>query len=349
LISTGAVMAIIVLTDAKMKMLQSVWPEINALGEVKVAASDEEDSLIKEVLNAELIIVCYAKITRKVIENAKNLKAILKWGVGVDSIDIEAANDHRLPVCHCPHYGSGTIADHAFAMMIALARKLVPLVNTTKKKGWIWPDTSRGWAGTDLEGKTVGMVGFGRIAKKMAKRCTGFDMKIKAYDPRFKNLAVEWKNVELTSLDEVLCSSDFVSIHAVLNHENRNLIGDRELSLMKPTAFIINTARGALIQEESLIKALRQKRIAGAAIDVFEPEPIAASHPFFKFENVLITPHFAYYTTEADTRLDHECYYSAKRILKNETLVNVKNGDALAALSEPVRWLPYGELPYLLD
>jgi len=305
--------------------------------------------LIKEVSNAELIIVCYAKITRRVIEVGKNLKTILKWGVGVDSIDIEAPNDYRLPVCHCPHYGSGTIADHAFAMMIALARKLVPLVNTTKNKGWIWPDTSREWAGTDLEGKTVGMVGFVRIAKKMTKRCTGFDMKIKVYDPRLKKLPVEWHNVELTTLEEVLCAADFVSVHAVLNHENRNLIGDRELALMKPTAFIINTARGALIQEEALINALRQKRIAGAAIDVFDPEPIDASHRFYELDNVLITPHFAYYTIEADTRLDRECYYSAKRILKNEALVNVKNGDALAALGEPVRWLPYGELPYVLD
>ncbi len=342
-------MAKIVLTDAKMKMLQTVWPEINALGEVKVAESDEEDNLIKEVSNAELIIVCYAKITRRVIEVGKNLKAILKWGVGVDSIDIEAASDYRLPVCHCPHYGSGTIADHAFAMMIALARKLVPLVNTTKNKGWIWPDTSRRWAGTDLEGKTVGMVGFGRIAQKMTKRCTGFDMKIKVYDPRLKKLPVEWQSVELTTLEEVLRAADFVSVHAVLNHKNRHLIGDRELALMKPTAFIINTARGALIQEEALINALRQKRIAGAAIDVFDPEPIDALHPFYELDNVLITPHFAYYTIEADTRLDRECYYSAERILKNEVLVNVKNGDALAALGEPVSWLPYGELPYVLD
>lgn len=341
-------MAKIVLTDARLNMLQSVWPEINALGEVKIAESDDEESLIKEVIDAELIITCYDKITRRVIEAGKNLKGILKWGVGVDSIDIEAANDYRLPVCHCPHYGSGTIADHAFAMMIALARKLVPLVNTTKNKGWIWPDTSNRWAGTDLEGKTVSMVGFGRIAKKMAKRCTGFDMKIKAYDPGLKRLPYEWQNVELTSLHEVLCSADFVSVHAVLNHENRNLIGNRELALMKPTAFIINTARGALIQEESLINALRQKKIAGAAIDVFDPEPIDASHPFYQLDNVLITPHFAYYTTEANTRLDLECYYSAKRILKNETLVNVKNGDALVALGEPERWLPYGELPYLL-
>lgn len=273
----------------------------------------------------------------------------MKWGVGLDSIDIKTATDRRIPVCHCPNYGSGTIADHAFAMMIALARKLVPLVNTTKINGWLWPDISRDWAGTDLEGKTIGLVGFGRIARKMAKRCTGFDMKIKAYDPRLKTIPAEWQNVELTTLEDMLCTADFVSVHAVLNHDNRDLIGNKELALMKPTAFIINTARGALIQEEALINALRRKRIAGAAIDVFDSEPIDASHSFYEMDNVLVTPHFAYYTTEADARLDRECYYSAKRILSNKTLVNVKNGDALAALGEPVRWFPYGELPSALD
>jgi D-3-phosphoglycerate dehydrogenase len=341
-------MAKIVLTDAKMKMLHSVWTEINILGEVKVTPDDNENTILKEVVNADLLITCYASITRRVINAGKDLKAILKWGVGVDAIDLQAANENRLPVCHCPHYGSGTIADHAFAMLIALARKLVPLVNATKRNGWIWPDPSRSWAGTDLEGKTVGLIGFGRIARKMARRCRGFDMKIKAFDPEIEIPPADFQNVELTTLEDVLGNADFVSVHAVLNRKNDGLIGAKELALMKPTAYIINTARGALIQEEALINALRQKKIAGAAIDVFDPEPIDTSHPVYDLDNILITPHLAYYTIEADNRLDCECLYSAKRILGNETMVNVKNGDALAELGEPVRWLPYGELPYQL-
>jgi D-3-phosphoglycerate dehydrogenase len=341
-------MAKIVLTDVEMKMLHSVWNEVNVLGELKVTENDDEDTLVQEVADADLIIICYAPITRRVIETGKKLKAILKWGVGVDSIDFEAAPEHRLPVCHCPHYGSGTIADHAFALLIALARKLVPMVNATRKRGWIWPDPSRVWAGMDMEGKTVGLVGFGRIARKMAHRCKGFGMKIKAYDPRFQIPPPDLQHVRLTSLEDVLRSSDFVSVHAVLNRENQGLIGQKELALMKPTAFIINTARGALIQEEHLVKALGEKRIAGAAIDVFDSEPLDTTHPFYKLDNTLITPHFAYYTVEADDRLDRECLYSARRILNNQTLVNVKNGDQLAALGEPVRWLPYGELPYSL-
>ena len=133
----------IVLTDAKMKMLQSVWGKLQALGNILVTENDDEDTLIRFTADADLIVICYAEITRKVIQSGKNLKAILKWGVGVDSIDMDAATEYGLPVCHCPTYGSGTIADHAFAMLIALARKLVPLVNTTRHSGWIWPDPSR--------------------------------------------------------------------------------------------------------------------------------------------------------------------------------------------------------------
>ena len=337
-------MAKIVLTDAKMSMLRTVWSQLNALGDVTVTDNDNEDTLIKEVVDADLIITRSAAITRRVIGAGKNLKAILKWGVGLDTIDIAAATEGRLPVCHCPFYGAGTVADYAFALMISLARKLVPLVTATRDKGWIWPDSSHNWAGVDLEGKTIGLIGFGRIAQKMAKRCAGFDMEIKIYDPRLAEPPADFKHVELTTLEDLLCKSDFVSVHAVLTPQNRGLIGAKELSLMKSSAFLINTARGALVQQEALLNALRRMQIAGAALDVFESEPLDESNPFYGLDNI-ITPHVAYYTREATERLDRECYYSARRILNTETLVNVKNGDSLAELGEPVRWLPYGEFP----
>lgn len=338
----------IVLTDARMKMLQSVWGELQALGNILVTKSDDENTLIRVVSDADLIIICYANITRKVIQSGKNLKAILKWGVGVDSVDMEAATEYGLPVCHCPTYGSGTIADHAFATLIALARKLVPLVNATKRSGWIWPDPSREWAGVDLEGKVVGLVGFGRIARKMARRCAGFDMKILAYDPVRDVVPGKLGFVEMTSLEDLMQRSDFISLHAVLNSETRYMLGAEEIDMMKPSAFIINTARGALLHEPSLLEALKDRRIAGAAIDVFESEPLDLSHPYYYLENVLITPHFAYYTEEADGRLDRECLYSARRILSGDVLLNVKNGDMLESAGKAVECLPYGKLPYSL-
>ena len=127
------------------------------------------------------------------------------------------------------------------------------------------------------------------------------------------------------------------------------MIGEKEIGLMKPSAYIINTARGALLHEPSLLAALKEKRIAGAAIDVFGSEPLSTTHPYYGMDNVLVTPHFAYYTEEADNRLDRECLYSARRILNSDTLVNVKNGDMLESMGKTVNRLPYGELPYSLD
>ena len=338
----------IVLTDAKMKIMQSAWSDLNALGNIIVIESDDEDSLIQAVVDADLVVICYAQITRKIIAAGKKLKAILKWGVGVDSIDMEAANEYGLPVCHCPMYGSGTIADHAFALLMALARKLVPLVNATQRDSWIWPDPSREWAGIDLEEKVVGIIGMGRIGRKMARRCNGFDMQVIAYDPIDRVVPLELGFVEMVDLEDLLRRSDFISLHAVLHRETHNLISAKEIRLMKPSAYIINTARGALVHELSLVNALKERRIAGAAIDVFESEPLDLTHPYFSLDNVLVTPHFAYYTEEADNRLDRECLYSARRILNNETLVNVKNGDILESMGKTIDRLPYGELPYSL-
>ena len=217
----------IVLTDAKMKIMQSVWADLNALGNIVVTENDDEDTLIQAVADADLVVICYAPITRKIIDAGKKLKAILKWGVGVDSIDMPAANEHGLPVCHCPMYGSGTIADHAFALLMALARKLVPLVNATQHNGWIWPDPSRQWAGMDLEEKVIGIIGMGRIGRKMAQRCNGFDMKVIAYDPLQRAVPPELGFVEKVDLEDLLQRSDFISLHAVLNQETRNLISAR--------------------------------------------------------------------------------------------------------------------------
>lgn len=335
----------IVLTDAEMNIMQSLRAELEALGDILVVEDEKEETLVQAVADADLLVICYAPVTRKVIDAGKNLKAILKWGVGVDSIDFEAANERGLPVCHCPMYGCGTIADHAFAMLIALARKLVPLVNDTRRCGWIWPDPSRKWAGMDLEGKVVGIIGLGRIGRKMARRCHGFDMQVIAYDPLQRDVPPELGFVENVHLEDLLEQSDFISLHAVLNKETRNLIGAREIDLMKPSAYLINTARGALVHEPSLVAALSRRRIAGAAIDVFESEPLDLTHPYFNLDNVLVTPHFAYYTEEADDRLDRECLYSARRILNKETLINVKNGDMLESMGTVIDRLPYGELP----
>lgn len=310
-------------TEADMDMLRTVWPEIEALATVATSTSDDEPTLVNHIVDADLLIMCYAAVTRSVVAAAERLKGILKYGVGTDSIDIAAATEHGIPVYHCPHYGTSTVADHAFALLIALARKLVPLHGQMRSTGWIWPDPV--WAGTDLAGKTAGIVGLGRIGRAMARRCAGFDMRVLAYDPYVTEFPGQAGSIELVGLDDLLRRSDFVSIHAVLTPENRGMIGEAEFRKMKPSAYLINVSRAAVVNEEALIRTLTEGRIAGAGLDVFHREPLPPKHPFCALDNVLMTPHFAYLTREAEHRLDREMLASVRLILDGERPAHLVN------------------------
>jgi D-3-phosphoglycerate dehydrogenase len=313
----------VLLTDAKMNMLGSVMDRLTAVADVVTSEHDDEETLCRDVADADLIIICYADITRRVIAAAPKLKAILKWGVGVDSIDIDAATQQGLPVFHCPEYGTNTVADHAFALLIALARKLIGLNKEMQEKGWMWP--SPPYAGCDLTGKTVGLVGFGRIGRAMARRCAGFDMKLIACDPYVKDPGSEWGDLKLVSLDELVETADFITIHCVLTTETQGLIGEGQFRKMKKSAYLVNVSRAAVIDETALVQALQQRQIAGAGLDVFHQEPIKSDHPLFKMDNVILTPHFAYLTREADARLDRDTLAAALAILQGQRPQHVKN------------------------
>jgi len=313
----------VLLTDASMNMLGSVMDQLTAVADVVTSKKDDEQTLCREIVDTDLIIICYADITRRVIAAAPKLKAILKWGVGVDSIDIDAATQQGLPVFHCPEYGTNTVADHAFALLIALARKLIGLHTEMQKSGWIWP--SPAYVGCDLAGKTIGLVGFGRIGRAMARRCAGFDMKLVACDPYVKDPGSEWDDLKLVSLDEMFETADFISIHCVLTPETKGLIGESQFRKMKKTAYLVNVARAAVIDETALVQALQQRRFAGAGLDVFHQEPIPRDHPLFKMDNVILTPHFAYLTHEADARLDRDALEAALAILQGQRPRHVKN------------------------
>jgi D-3-phosphoglycerate dehydrogenase / 2-oxoglutarate reductase len=318
--------ATILRTEAGMDMLRTVWPEIGALATVMTSPGDDERTLAKLIVDADLLIMCYAAITRPVVAAAKHLKGILKYGVGVDSIDIEAATEFGVPVYNCPHYGTGAVADHAFALLIALARRLLPIHAQMRKTGWMWPDPV--WRGTDLTGKTVGIIGLGRIGRSLARRCEGFDMRVLAYDPYVTDASGPLGIVALTDLDTLLKRSDFISIHAVLTAQTRGLIGEPEFGKMKPSAYLINVSRAAIVNEAALIRALTEGRIAGAGLDVFHREPLSPDHPFFALNNILMTPHFAYLTREAEHRLDRETLDSASVILNGGRPANVINPEA---------------------
>src|SRR3954470_18518387 len=237
-----------------------------------------EDELIAAVHDADLLLMCYTPITARVIAAAEKLKGIVKYGVGIDAIDIPAAIARGIPVVNVPEYAEETVAEGAFALMIALAKKLMPIGREMDAKGWAWP-TPR-WLGLDLAGRTLGLVGAGRIGRSMARMAAGFRMRVIGHDPHVGADAMRAAGIEkVDDLHALLAQSDVVSIHAVLNAETLYLIGPRELAAMKRTAFLINVSRGAIVDEAALAVALREKRIGGAALDVFSQEPMHVDHP----------------------------------------------------------------------
>lgn len=221
---------------------------------------------------------------------SNHLKVISQIAVGVDNIAVSTATTHKIPVGHTPGVLTETTADFAWALMMAAARRVVESAMEVKQNIW------RPWGpevlcGADIYGKTLGLIGFGRIGKAMARRAAGFDMQVLYYEPRFKPENASITNARYVPLDELLRESDFVSLHAYLSDSSRGMIGKAQLDVMKPSAILINTGRGAMVDHEALFSALKEHTIAAAALDVFDPEPIPSNHPLLALPNVIITPH----------------------------------------------------------
>lgn len=289
-----------------------------------------EDALVEAVRDAGLILMCYTPITARVIAAAPRLKGIVKYGVGIDAIDIPAARTRGVAVVNIPEYAEETVAEGAFALMIALAKKLVPLQRQMQTQGWAWPEPR--WLGSDIAGKTVGIVGCGRIGRSMARMAgAGFRARVLGYDPHVSAEVMQAAGIDKRErLHDLLAEADFVSLHTVLSPATRGLIGAAELAAMKPTAFLINTARGALVDEAALLEALEQGGIGGAGLDVFAAEPLArrghALSRLYAMENVLLSPHLTFYTAEAMRRLEDETLERCREILEGRK-VTVKSTD----------------------
>lgn len=289
-----------------------------------------EDRLAEELSDADLLLMCYTPITARVIEGAKRLKGIVKYGVGIDAIDIEVAKARGIPVVNVPEYAEETVAECAFALMIALAKKLIPIHNAMQSDGWIWPQPR--WIGSDIAGKTVGLIGVGRIGRSMARMAgAGFRARVIGYSPHTGAEELATAGVEkIDSLHDLLSQSDFVSVHCVLNDETRHLIGRDELAAMKRDAFLINVSRGAIVDEQALLETLREGRIAGAGLDVYSQEPLAKSgHPLsalYEMDNVILMPHLAFYTDGAMRRLEDDTLARCFEILEGKPVL-VKSDD----------------------
>src|SRR5258706_435839 len=247
---------------------------------------------------ADAVLASMDKFNAEVLGSAAaaNLKLISRWGVGYDAIDVPAATRNGIVVAYTPGLLNETVADCAFALLLTMARRIhlghIGMMQGEWKPAW----------GNDVFGKTLGIIGCGRIGLAMAQRATGFNMRLLGYDVAPSEEARK-RGIEFVSLDELLSQSDFVSLHAALTPENRGLLGEAQLRRMKPTGYLINTARGALVDEAALARALEEKRIAGAAVDAFSIEPLPGDHPLRKAPNVLLTPHLASFARETGERV----------------------------------------------
>lgn len=260
-----------------------------------------------------LIVRSQTKVDRDVIESGKQLKVIGRAGVGIDNIDIEAATRKGIVVVNAPTGNIVAAAEHTIALMLALARN-IPQANSRLKSGK-WQREE--FVGTELRNKTLGIIGLGNVGSEVAKRAQAFEMRIIAHDPFVSKEYAAKLQVELVSLDQLLRESDFISLHVPLTPATQKLIGAKELAKLKPTARIINCARGGLVDEEAVVQAIREGRLAGAAFDVFGQEPLTESI-LFEEEKIIVTPHLGASTVEAQTTVSRDVATEVLAVLQGQ-------------------------------
>ena len=266
-----------------------------------------KDEMIEMVKDVDAIIIGTDPLGKDVMECSSNLKVISKYGVGTDNIDLKYAKDKNIIVTRTIGANSDAVADTAFALMMAVSKKIV-VIDSDCRKG-LWNETET----FEINKKTLGLIGLGFIGKGVAKRASGFEMKVLAYDIIKDEEYAAKNNIEYVSLERLLRESDFISIHVPLLPETKYMIGAKEIKMMKPRAVIVNTARGGIIDEDALIIALRENRILGAGLDVFEVEPFNSSL-WYDIPNVVLSSHCAADTYESTHKMS---MMSAQNVIDN--------------------------------
>ena len=256
-----------------------------------------EDEMISRTRDADALVISSSPVTRGVMGALEGLKVVARTGVGYDVIDVPAATELGVIVVNIPDIWVREVANHALALMLAWNRKIVTL--DRQVHAGVWSAGVPGERTGSLHGETVGIVGLGNIGSAFARRVAAFETKVIAHDPYVDDARFAALGVERVSLEALAERADYVSVHTLLNAETHHLIGEAFFRRMKPTAILINTSRGPVVDEAALAKALAEKRLAGAALDVWEQEPVAADNPLLRMDNVLATPHAAYFSSPA--------------------------------------------------
>ena len=304
--------------DPAVAALKRVDPEL------RVAKSPSADDILRVAREADAVLVTYAKLPGELLKELKRCKAIGRFGLGVDNIDLPAAARLGITVTYVPDYCLREVSDHAMALLLALARKIAFSNQLVQSGYWEVPAIV---PLRRLEGQVLGLVGFGNIPRALAPKAAAFGLKVITHDPYVSAEFVETLGVENTTFDDLLARSDFISLHAPLLPATRGVMNAAAFAKMKKGAFLVNTARGPLVDETALVAALDSGQLGGAALDVVAVEPLAKDSPLRGRNNVILTPHTAFYSVEALEELQTKCAADVARVLLGEApLYPVKNG-----------------------
>jgi D-3-phosphoglycerate dehydrogenase len=261
-----------------------------------------EEELIDRVVEIDAILVGITPITQRIIDAARVLKVVSRRGVGYDNIDLVALRHRNIPLTIVGSANASTVAEHTLSLILALARQTIAYDRATRAGNWRFRESL---AAVDLNGKTLLLVGFGRVGRAVAVRAAAFGMRTLVYDPFVPKSVIDELRVGLVeNLLDGLATCDFLSVHVPLAPETEGLIGDKELAAMKSAAYVISTARGGVVDEDALVRALQTGSIQGAGLDVFKEEPLPANHPLLRLDNVIVSPHAASLTRECAQRMD---------------------------------------------
>jgi D-3-phosphoglycerate dehydrogenase / 2-oxoglutarate reductase len=312
----------VVLTDYVWESLDVEKKTLEGIADLVALQTKKPEEFLAEAADCDALLNTYAgPITADVMARIQKCKIIARYGIGVDTIDLDAATQAGIIVTNNPTYCIEEVAEHTMALLLACARKITAYDRVVRSGRWEVPP---GKPMFRMSGQTLGLVGFGNIARQVAVRAAAFGMRILFADPFVQEGQFDVPGKRM-ALHDVLGESDFVSLHPPLTPETRKMINDDALSHMKPSAFLINCSRGPIVDTDALVRALDARTIAGCAVDTTDPEPLPSPHPLRARENVIITPHVAWYSERALVGLQAGAPSEVRRVLTGEWPVNVVN------------------------
>ena len=310
------------------------WPSLDperaildaAGAELVVAETGDEDELADLASDADAILTNWKPVTARVLANATRCLTVARYGVGLDNIDVAAATELGVVVTNVPDFCVDEVSDHALALVLTLSRRIVDFAGQTRSGGW----DNKGFGDMHrLRGQTLGLIGFGRIARRVAGKARPFGYRVLAYSPSLTPGTHD--GVTAASFEQVLRSSDVVSLHAPATPSTRNMIGETELAMMRPGSLLVNTARGALVDEDALRSALMDGQLGGAGLDVMDEEPPPPDHPLRSTPGVVMTPHASFYSVESVQELQETAAGNVVAVLSGRLPGTVVNPDVLTS------------------